>query len=184
MINNHIQLVKDIAEFKNSEDITPERLDEIRRKLENSSKGKLQFLNDNPALNQFHQKSVTHPEETGETSNSITADSNSKIESDISNSSFLSNLLESFESLNGIKKIAVSLLLLNSALFSSLISIIFIYYGDYLLEKYKIAQRFPSLAKIIHLRKKFSKYYLILNCLVIIGVILVEVIFCSAILFL
>ena len=92
------------------------------------------------------------------------------------------DLIEKFETLEGVQKLAVSLLLFNSVLFSSLINIIFVFYGDYLIKKFNIEDRFPNLTNIINLRRKFSKYYFILNCLFILGVIIAEVLLCLAIL--
>jgi|SRR5882672_2003644 len=80
-----------------------------------------------------------------------------------------------FYYLNAWGKLAVSLLLTKSVLFSSLISLIFVYYGDVLLTKFNLESRFPKLAKIIKLRRKFSRYYFLLDCLLILGVILLEV---------
>lgn len=88
-----------------------------------------------------------------------------------------------YENLDTYGKIALSLLLLKSVLISALLSILFIFYGDFLLNKYNLETRYPRLAKIIILRRKFSKYYLILNCSVVLFVILIEVIFSLAILF-
>lgn len=87
-----------------------------------------------------------------------------------------------FETLNGIKKLAVTLILFKSVLLSSLISIIFIYYGDILLKNFDIENKYPKLAKIIIIRRKFSKYYFIINCLFIFGVIIVECVLSMAIL--
>jgi hypothetical protein len=109
-------------------------------------------------------------------------DSETPTGSDIQQSSFFINILENFEDLNPYQKIAVFLLLNNSILVSSLINIIFIFYGDVLLNKYNIEARFPKLAKIIQLRRKFTKYYFIINCLLIICTILIEIIFGIAVL--
>lgn len=101
---------------------------------------------------------------------------------DIHKSNILGEFWENFEQLNGYKKLAVSLLFLNSALISALINMVFIYYGDYLIKIYNLEIRFPKLAKLIILRRKFNKYYIIINCLIIVGVILAEVIFSIAVL--
>src|ERR1700678_314808 len=92
-----------------------------------------------------------------------------------------SALIENYEKLDFMGKIDLGLLLLKYALISSLISIIFIFYGDYLIKKYKIEVNYPRLAKIISLRRKFQKYYLIVDALIIISVILSEIIFCIAV---
>jgi hypothetical protein len=79
--------------------------------------------------------------------------------------------------LDGLHKLAVSLLFLKSVLFTAFVNIIFVYYGDILFNKYNIGEKYPNIGKIIKLRQKYTKYYFILNCLLIFGVILVEVVF-------
>lgn len=117
--------------------------------------------------------------------NSIVEPSSSQIESDEINKSFiLGSFLENFDDLDAISKLCVSLLLSNSILFSSLSSIFFVIYGDYLIKKYDLEVKYPKLAKIIKLRRKFQKYYLIVDSLVIISLILAQVIFCIAVLLL
>jgi organic radical activating enzyme len=101
---------------------------------------------------------------------------------DIIKSSILNNIFEDFDTLSGIKKLAVALLLLNSSLVSSLISITVVLYGDYLVEKYKLKERFPKFAKIIEFRQKLKKYSLYLDIIAILIVILTQVIFSLAIL--
>jgi len=103
-------------------------------------------------------------------------------DSDIKESFILSGFLNKLENLDIIGRLAVSLLLLNSALFSAAVSLIFIFYGDYLLNRFNIELRFPKLAKIIKLRKQFQKYYLISNFGVIFVVTIVEIIFSIAVL--
>jgi hypothetical protein len=66
-------------------------------------------------------------------------------------------------------KLSISLLLSKSVVFSSLIGTIFIYYGDILLNKYNLENKYPKLANIIKLRRKFSKYYLLVFCLLVFG---------------
>jgi hypothetical protein len=96
----------------------------------------------------------------------------------------LHTVLGWFEGLNGIKKIAVSMIIGKSVVFSALISIIFIFYGNILIEKYDLENRFPKLATIIRLRQKFQKYYFIFYCGLIFFIIIVEVAFSLTILLL
>jgi len=90
--------------------------------------------------------------------------------------------LDWFEGLNGIKKLAVSLILGKSMIFSALISIIFVFYGYILIEKYDLENRYPKLAKLIQLRQKFQKYYFNYYCFLIISVIVMEIAFAVAVL--
>ena len=62
-----------------------------------------------------------------------------------------------------------------------MISIIIVLYSDTLIEKYKIVERYPRLKNIIEIRRKFQKYYLIYSFIVILSVILLETVFCIAI---
>jgi hypothetical protein len=76
------------------------------------------------------------------------------------------------------EKIAFSFLLLNQIILSSIISIIYIFYGDYLLKKFNIEQKYPKLAKVIELRRKFQNYYLLISIGWIISSVLIENVFC------
>jgi len=96
----------------------------------------------------------------------------------------ISTVLGWFEGLNGIKKIAVSLILSKSVVLSALISIIFIFYGNILIEKYDLENKYPKLAKFIQLRQKFQKYYFKYYCFLIFTVIITEIAFGIAILLL
>jgi hypothetical protein len=96
----------------------------------------------------------------------------------------LSTFLGWFEGLNGIKKLAVSLILSKSVVLSALISIIFIFYGNILIEKYDLINKYPKLAKIIQLRQKFQKYYFKYYCFLIFLVVITEIAFGIAILLL
>jgi archaellum component FlaC len=82
-----------------------------------------------------------------------------------------------FETLSSWEKLAVSLLLSKSIIFSALLGIIFNFYGDFLLNRFNIESRFPKLASVIKLRRTFSKYYFFVDCSLILGVIFLEVIF-------
>lgn len=57
----------------------------------------------------------------------------------------------------------------------SLISILSVFYSNFFIEYFKLEQRFPRLAKIIALRRKFQQYYLLFNISIIAGIILVEI---------
>jgi len=95
----------------------------------------------------------------------------------IKKSSFFDIISEKIENLDTIGLIAFSLLLGSNVIISCLISIIFVFYGDILLKKFKIEEKFPNLAKIINLRLKFQRYYLILAILYIFSVALSQLLF-------
>jgi hypothetical protein len=125
-------------------------------------------------------------------SNSVNTNTTSSVlNTDIKESSMLpinfidlKALLLEFETLSGIKKIAVAMLLCKSVIFSAVVSIIFVFYGNILLKKYDIKNKYPKLAKIIELRQKFQKYYLNYYIILILLVVITEVSFALALLLL
>lgn len=123
------------------------------------------------------QKELLNEEVPAEVLNDIELSSPKK------NSSILFyDLLENFESYNAIGQLAISLLLFNYIIMSSLISIVFIFFGDYWINRLNLEVRFPKLAKIIALRRKFQKYYLILNISYIAIAVITETVLCIYIL--
>jgi hypothetical protein len=138
-------------------------------------KVKEQFIKDHPEYKEALEVLKNNPDSSS---------SNLIFETDEINKSFIfSRLIEQFENMNTISKLAISLLITKSILLSSLISIIFVLYGDYLIKKYELESRFPKLERIIKLRRAFQKYYLIFDGLIIFTIILMEVIFCISILY-
>lgn len=95
---------------------------------------------------------------------------------DIGKSSIL-NPLSFIESFEVIDKIAICILLLNNVILSGLISIVFVFYGDILIEKFQLEEKYPRLATIIKLRRKFQRYYLLLSILFILVASLSQIIF-------
>lgn len=127
-----------------------------------------------------------------------TEDSNSKVslkESEINATEYLKDIKEThifdfniltsidwFEGLNGIKKLSVCLILGKGVIFSALTSIIFIFYGNILIKKYDLENKYPKLAIFIQLRQKFQKYYFNYYCFLILLVVVSEIIFSLAVL--
>lgn len=72
-------------------------------------------------------------------------------------------------------KFSVFLLFSNYGILSAITSIIYIIYGDYLINKYHLENKFPKLAKLILLRKKYQSYILIFSSLIIIIISLTQV---------
>ena len=50
---------------------------------------------------------------------------------------------------------------------SALFSLLAIYFGEYLLSRFNIVERFPKLGKFIQLRRKFQTFYIIVDSLII-----------------
>jgi hypothetical protein len=78
-----------------------------------------------------------------------------------------SEILPSFENLNGIGQFAFSLIMLNYVVLSSLTTLAFIFYGNYLISRFNLEVKYPRLAKIIQLRRKFQNYYFAIALLTI-----------------
>jgi hypothetical protein len=82
-----------------------------------------------------------------------------------------------FHSLDVMGKLSVSLFFLNYAILQALSSIVVIFYGEYLLKKFKIEEKFPRLSKFISLRRKFQAYYLFSSVSVIFLAALTQITF-------
>lgn len=64
------------------------------------------------------------------------------------------------ESLTVEEKLAFCGLVFNHLILTNTITIILILYGDYLLKRFDLVNKYPKIAKFIQLRKKFQGYYL------------------------
>lgn len=103
--------------------------------------------NENNIINSFTKMD----KEIEEFYDSITNDKSKFLPIDIS------KLLDNFDP---IQKFAFAILCFSQVVLSSLISIIFIFYGDYLIRRFDLENKYPKLAKFIQLRRKFQNYYL------------------------
>ena len=92
------------------------------------------------------------------------------------------SLMALIDSIDIYYRIALSILIGKWVIVSATFSIIFALYGDYLISKYKLEERFPKLAKIIQLRRKLQRYYLILAISWILIVSFTEILFCVSVL--
>ena len=68
----------------------------------------------------------------------------------------------------------IGLFLFGQVIMGSTISIALTIYGEYLIQKFDLESKYPKLAKFIAIRRKFQKYYLILNraYLMFVGIVL------------
>lgn len=98
---------------------------------------------------------------------------------DIKKSSFfnIDNFEDWFNNLSAIKQLSFSLLVSQGIVLSALTNIIFIHYGNYIISKFNLEQRFPKLKIIIEYRNKFSKFYFINSCFVIVIISLIYISF-------
>jgi len=108
--------------------------------------------------------------------NSLSRDPNILLES-LQKSSIIDTYFEWLNTFDQLSKMAISLLFLNYAILGSLISIVFIFYGDYIIKRFKLEERYPKWAKFIQLRRTFQSYYLIFSILIITVIIFSELIF-------
>nr|YP_010455132.1 hypothetical protein NYK79_mgp16 [Porodaedalea mongolica]UUA03974.1 hypothetical protein [Porodaedalea mongolica]WCF76741.1 hypothetical protein [Porodaedalea mongolica] len=90
----------------------------------------------------------------------------------------LDSVLEYYNSFHAVSRIALTLLLFNYVIISCLISIIFIFYGDYLIQRFDLENKYPTIYKLVSLRVKYQRYYLIMNMSLIFIVLLLETLFC------
>src|ERR1700728_2877562 len=88
-----------------------------------------------------------------------------------------SSINEKMDNLNILGQVAVAFLILNYAILNCVISIVSIFFGNYLLTKYNIETKYPKLGKFIALRRKFQSYYLIFSISGIVIVCLIQIIF-------
>lgn len=81
------------------------------------------------------------------------------------------------------EQIAFGFLILNQIILSSVLTLIYIFYGDYLIKRFNLETRYPNLAKIISLRRKFQSYYFKLTIGWIVFSAGIQFIACLALLF-
>nr|YP_009652984.1 hypothetical protein [Taiwanofungus camphoratus]QCG70022.1 hypothetical protein [Taiwanofungus camphoratus]UKQ56133.1 hypothetical protein [Taiwanofungus camphoratus]WRO45223.1 hypothetical protein [Taiwanofungus sp. YW-2023a] len=74
--------------------------------------------------------------------------------------SFDFDLQKFLESLRKEELLAFSGLLLNSLVLSYVVSIILVLYGEYLIKRFDLENKYPKLAKFIQIRRKLQNYYL------------------------
>jgi len=105
-------------------------------------------------------------------------------EDDVTKASIFSldELLNSFESLSGMSKLLLTIILSSSIILGCIFSIILNIYGNYLLDRFNLEEKFPKIALFINYRRKLSKYYLISNFLIIIIMCLINLILSISIL--
>jgi len=89
-----------------------------------------------------------------------------------SNKNFNSNGLDDFKNYLSslpIEKVgALGHILISIAILLSLLSIISVFYGDFLIKYFNLEEKFPRIAKFILLRRKFQQYYFTFNIIAII----------------
>jgi hypothetical protein len=93
------------------------------------------------------------------------------------------NQMQSYiNNLNVFQTLALSHLFAIILIFLLLIDLMSIYFSDYLLEKFNIKNKYPRICKILEIRRKFQKFYLIKDLIIII-IILVALLYLNIMLF-
>lgn len=70
---------------------------------------------------------------------------------------------------------ALANLIFSGIILTSIISITFIFTGDYLIKRFHLEQKYPKLAKFIQLRRKFQNFYFFVNILAIFVVLSIQI---------
>ena len=95
-------------------------------------------------------------------------------EEEISKASILGSEFEKlwtgFEYFNGISKLACTLIFTSSVVLWSVFGIIINLYGNYLIDRFKLEEKYPNIALFIKYRRKLSKYYVVSNLILIITI--------------
>lgn len=85
---------------------------------------------------------------------------------------FITNLIKDFKdylSTLSIEQLCILIdFLLITLVLSCLITILIAFYGNFLIDKFSLEEKYPKLSGIIKLRRKFQHYYIISNSLIII----------------
>nr|YP_009649296.1 hypothetical protein [Rhizopogon salebrosus]QDA23211.1 hypothetical protein [Rhizopogon salebrosus] len=83
------------------------------------------------------------------------------------------NLYNIIESMSMHQKLAYLHISGSFIILLSLFSILTIFYGDYLIIKLNLENKYPKLTKFIKLRRKFQQYYILLDVIISIIILLI-----------
>ena len=75
------------------------------------------------------------------------------------------------------QQIAITNLCADIFIFACLVTIVTIFYGDLVIKYFNLEERFPKLAKLIQLRRKFKTYSFSLNIALIFAILICVVLF-------
>jgi hypothetical protein len=75
-----------------------------------------------------------------------------------------------------------TLILTNYLILWCIFSILLNWYGDYLLERFKLEDKYPRIALFIKYRRRLSRYYIVSNFIIIILTNLMTIIYAIAVL--
>lgn len=86
----------------------------------------------------------------------------------------LSDYMEFLDKFNGFGKLFIGLLIFKYVILSCCISILSIIYGNYLIDRFNIEGKYPRIYKLLSLRIKYQRYYILLNLSIIAIAALIE----------
>ena len=117
----------------------------------------------------MYKNKINYYEHESKKAHKVLADIKGEIQDDINQSSLFSfDFNEIFKNLNIDEQLALCNLVFNQLILSNIIGISLILYGDYLIKRFNLENKYPKLAKLIHLRNKFKEYNLKISILLII----------------
>lgn len=79
--------------------------------------------------------------------------------------------------MNGLAKTACVMMFSSYIIISCILSIAINLYGNYLLDRFKLEEKYPKVAIFIKYRRNVSKYYILANILTILIVCLMNIFF-------
>ena len=94
------------------------------------------------------------------------------------------DLYQYLDTLTLLQEVSLLHILMFCVLIFTVINILSVLFGNEIIRFLDLEKRFPKLAKIIQLRRKLQRYYLILSISWILVVSFTEVLFCFSVLFL
>lgn len=92
------------------------------------------------------------------------------------------NLQEFLSTLTILELFAFTTLCFNSVILNCLVSIVFIYYGDFLIRKFNLELKYPKLAKFIEFRRSLQSYSVKFNLFLIFISVIPQLIACALVL--
>ena len=87
----------------------------------------------------------------------------------------ISNITQEIVVLSTTQQNALFHICFNITIFLCVLTLIGVFYGDKIIINYKLEERYPKLARIIQLRRKFQVYYFTWNCIKIIVLLLLMI---------
>ena len=84
----------------------------------------------------------------------------------------IQNIQEFLSSLSLIQNLAIFNISIGTLILNALITIITIFYSDFLIDYFRLESKYPRIAKFIRLRKMFQDFNILVNIIVIVIVLM------------